>query len=142
MSVFKKINEENLHLIEKFLININSPYFRYFNKRKISIVLTHIYTVILTSSEDEKSDIIGYGHIEEENNIHWMGICITNNYTNKGYGSKILSHLIQEAKKCNINKLYLTVDKNNDIALNLYKKYNFQMIESNETFYKMYLLID
>jgi ribosomal protein S18 acetylase RimI-like enzyme len=120
--MFIKIDTSNINLLYDF-INLNiSPFFRYYNKREpLLIIKNHIYTVLLS---DTSKNIVGYGHIDYEN-VNWIGLCVLDEYRGLGYGKSILAHLINHAISLNIEKLYLTVDNDNMIAINLYKKYGF-----------------
>jgi ribosomal protein S18 acetylase RimI-like enzyme len=82
---------------------------------------------------------IAYGHLEPENNTTWLGICVLPEFSRKGYACKMMTALIDKAKKLNINSIYLTVDKNNERAINLYHKFHFCRLDSNENRYKYYL---
>jgi ribosomal protein S18 acetylase RimI-like enzyme len=78
----------------------------------------------------------------KEQNIYWLGICILDEYQGKGFGNQMMIKLIEIFKEKQLSKeLYLTVDKDNQKAINLYKKFNFDLIEDNNTYYKMKLLI-
>jgi ribosomal protein S18 acetylase RimI-like enzyme len=135
------IKNTNINLLKNFLNNKLSNSFRYYNKRNISIIENHLITII---GLDINLLSIAYGHIDycSNENIYWLGICILEEYKGKGYGNDIMNKLIEKFKEKNIsNKLYLTVDKDNQKAINLYKKFNFNIIEEKETYYKMLLII-
>lgn len=130
---YNSINNENIYLLEKFIKLNNSKNFRYFENRNINIIKNHIITLILT---DKNENIIGYGHLDFEENI-WLGICVCENYRGKGFGKKIMSYLLEYAKNNNIKKIYLTVDKDNTIAKNLYEKNKFIVEKETDNFFKM-----
>jgi ribosomal protein S18 acetylase RimI-like enzyme len=48
-----------------------------------------------------------------------------------------MEYIFNHEKITNIDNIYLTVDKINDIAINLYKKYNFYIIEEKDSYFKM-----
>jgi len=58
-------------------------------------------------------------------------------FRNKGYGTRILKYTLEK-----YHSQYLYVNIKNDIAINLYKKFGFKVIETiknkNSTFYFMY----
>jgi len=138
------IYSDSLHLLKNFSNNTLSNHFRYFNKFlssndfPLNIIKNHIYTIIGTiNKEDLSSNIpIAYGHIDYENN-YWLGICVLNEYQNKGYGKQIMNNLIQFVNNNNINPLFLTVDNDNLNAIHLYNKFNFSIYDSNQSFTKM-----
>jgi ribosomal protein S18 acetylase RimI-like enzyme len=135
------ITNNNINLLKNFLNNKLSNSFRYYNKRNISIIENHLITVI---GLDKNLVSIAYGHIDycSNENIYWLGICILEEHQGKGYGNEIMNMLINNFKEKAIsNKLYLTVDKDNQKAVNLYKKFNFNIVEEMETYCKMLLLI-
>lgn len=135
-----KITNNNLHYLQDFIKNKLSKNFRYFDKRDISVFNDHFTTLI--GIIDNKP--IAYGHIDfsKGENMHWLGICILDDYHGKGYGKQMMNKLIEIFNdSSNINKLYLTVDKDNIIAVKLYQKYLFKIYDENETdtYYKMCL---
>jgi ribosomal protein S18 acetylase RimI-like enzyme len=130
-----EINKKNIYLLEEFLINKLPNTFRYFNKRAINVIDNHIITILML----EKEVPIGYAHIDYDDNKYWFGICILDKYQGNGYGKKMMEYIFNHTKIKNINKIYLTVDKINDIAIKLYKKFNFNNIDEKETYFMMCL---
>jgi ribosomal protein S18 acetylase RimI-like enzyme len=138
---FVTINNITIYYLKKFLNNKLSKNFRYYEKRDISVIENHIVTII--GLEDNLIPI-AYGHIDycKEQNIYWLGICILDEYQGKGFGNQMMIKLIEIFKEKQLSKeLYLTIDKDNQKAYNLYKKFNFNLIEDTNTYYKMKLLI-
>jgi ribosomal protein S18 acetylase RimI-like enzyme len=130
-----EITENNNYLLNEFLNNSIPGTFRYFNKRSVNVISNHLITLILIDNNLP----VGYAHIDYDDNKYWFGICILENYQGKGYGKKLMEYIFNHEKITNIDKIYLTVDKINDIAINLYKKYNFYIIEENDLYFKMCL---
>jgi ribosomal protein S18 acetylase RimI-like enzyme len=130
-----EITENNNYLLNEFLNNSIPGTFRYFNKRSVNVISNHLITLILIDNNLP----VGYAHIDYDDNKYWFGICILENYQGKGYGKKLMEYIFNHKKITNIDKIYLTVDKINDIAINLYKKYNFNIIEENDSYIKMCL---
>lgn len=125
---FIKIDINNLHLVKKFFSTNTSKYFIYYTNRIYeNVIKNHVYTVITKIN----NNIIGYGHIDFEEK-YWIGLYIDNNYGNKGYGKILLNHLIKIAKELNINKLHLSVDKENIIAIYMYNNIGFKTIDEND----------
>ena len=134
-----KIDSNNIELLKTFIGSKLSKYFRYFDKRDISCIKNHLITYI-----GLKNDIpIAYGHIDYscDENKHWLGICILDNYQGFGYGKLLMNKLIEFLFNSKINNVYLCVDKNNIIAYNLYLKYGFEVINNSLTYYEMKLNI-
>ena len=134
---FIHINNENKYLLENFIQNISNDFFTYFSKRDITCINNHKLTIILKN----ESEVIGYGHIDYEDNIHWLGICVLDKFCGNGYGKLIMNYLINYFNEniSNNESLYLCVHTNNIPALNLYKKFNFKIIDEikAKNFYKM-----
>ncbi len=128
-----EITENNNYLLNEFLNNNIPGTFRYFNKRSINVISNHLITLILIDDNLP----VGYAHIDYDDNKYWFGICILENYQGKGYGKKLMEYIFNHEKIINIDNIYLTVDKINDIAINLYKKYNFYIIEEKDSYFKM-----
>jgi ribosomal protein S18 acetylase RimI-like enzyme len=138
---FITINNITINYLKNFLNNKLSKNFRYYEKRDISVIENHLVTII---GLEPNLIPIAYGHIDycKETNIYWLGICILDEYQGKGFGNQMMIKLIEIFKEKQLSKeLYLTVDKDNQKAINLYKKFNFDLIEDNNTYYKMKLLI-
>lgn len=69
-----RLNVENIDLVNQFLKNAGSSLqtFRYFQKRNIDSVHNHLVTYVLK----ERNQVIGYGHLENEDNRVWLGISL------------------------------------------------------------------
>jgi ribosomal protein S18 acetylase RimI-like enzyme len=80
---------------------------------------------------------IGYAHIDFDDNKYWFGICILENYQNKGYGKEIMTYIFNQEKIKQLDQIYLTVDKINAAAIHLYKKFNFDVIHETDTYFMM-----
>ena len=63
-------------------------------------------------------------------------IFVSNNYRRQGIGSKLLKYLIDYCKKKNISNITLEVNKNNIPAINLYKKYEFEIVATRKNYYQ------
>ena len=127
-----EITENNNYLLNEFLNNSIPGTFRYFNKRSINVIKNHIITLILIDDNLP----VGYAHIDYDDK-YWFGVCILDNYQGKGYGKKIMEYIFNHERIKNIDNIYLTVDKVNYIAISLYKKYNFYIVEEKDTYFMM-----
>ena len=78
----------------------------------------------------ESEKIFGCGALKFLDNEHgeFKSIRIHDDFRNKGYGIKIIDHLIYEAKKLNIKRISLETGAGNffDPARRLFKKCNFE----------------
>tara|TARA_Y100000739_G_scaffold227622_1_gene237521 strand:+ start:335 stop:772 length:438 start_codon:yes stop_codon:yes gene_type:complete len=61
---------------------------------------------------------------------------IKQKFRRKGYGSYLMSYLIQQSKKLNVKKLLLEVSENNSIAEAFYGKFNFLTVGIRKNYYK------
>ncbi|CAN5337411.1 hypothetical protein BH11BAC5_BH11BAC5_30060 [soil metagenome] len=129
---FVTVTKENQHLLKTFIENIGeaSKTFRYFNRRPVGVIKNHLATLLILENENP----ITYGHLDIENNIVWLGICVLPQFSGKGYGSKMIDALISAGRKFQIDCIELTVDKDNKSAIKLYEKFNFKKVESTKTY--------
>ena len=128
------INKNNVNLLQQFIHKNNSKKFRYYDKRNIDIIKNHLLTLIITI--DEK--IAGYGHLDKDDCV-WLGICVLEEFRGKGLGNEIMKYMITYAKNNKIRNIYLTVDKDNEVAIGMYNKYGFIEIEDKKYCVKMEL---
>jgi RimJ/RimL family protein N-acetyltransferase len=128
-----EIDETNHHYITTFLSNNIPSTFRYFKSRSIDIIKNHILTIVLLNKEQIP---IGYAHIDHEDKF-WLGICILETYHGMGLGSKMLEYIFNHEKIKVLSEIYLTVDSINTKAINLYKKFDFDIVEQRDNIYVM-----
>jgi ribosomal protein S18 acetylase RimI-like enzyme len=125
----KKLNyneDDSLNDLKKLLSDspVSRNTFRYFEKRSLFSILNHVYTALYYN---ENQELIGYGHLDGEDGKIWLGILVSDNYQNLGYGNFIMDDLLGVTDE----PIFLSVDINNIKAQNLYKKKNFVQIESD-----------
>ena len=82
--------DEVKEFINKIEDSLNT--FKYFNSRPFSIIENHLVTILLSDSNQN----VGYGHLEIENDIVWLGIAIDSQKKGKGYGNQIMNYLISK----------------------------------------------
>ena len=79
----------------------------------------------------EKDTLLGCGALKflSENHGEFKSIRIVDDFRKKGYGFKIINHLIEEAKKLNIEKLSLETGAGNFFlpARKLFQKVGFKI---------------
>ena len=116
-------------LIETFVQQAGESlkHFRYFDSRPYEVIKSHLVTYLLYVPTQENA--IGYGHLEFEANILWLGIAISAEYKGKGFGNLMLGELITIAKENNCEEIFLSVDIENKPAICLYEKFGFQLFE-------------
>jgi perosamine synthetase len=95
--------------------------FRYFDKRRHDVVLAHDRTVML--KRDGKD--VGYGHLETENGITWLGIAVADSERGKGLGKILMRKLLGEAAAIGRPEVRLRVDTTNLRGIQLYRQCGF-----------------
>ena len=113
--------------------------FRYFNKRNHIDFSKHLYNCII-----KKNNLnLAYGHLDYDNNKVWLGIFVADNQVGKGYGKLLIKIIIQKAIELNLEVIFLSVDSDNNNAIELYKKFDFIQIDtvnSKTLFFKKVIL--
>lgn len=100
-----------------------SKTFRYYQTRTSLDFENHIYHFLV----QKENDILGYGHLDYADKI-WLGMFVADKFTNQGYGKKILQTLINFTKQ----DIYLSVDKDNISAINLYLQSGFRIYDQTD----------
>lgn len=118
------IDKTNIELLQEMICNLGTAAasFRYFNTRPVEIIADHLHTVMVL----ENNKAVGYGHLDLEAGIVWLGICVLPSFQNKGIGKRIMDALIRQAKVIGINEIQLTVDNDNGTAVKLYEYFGFK----------------
>ena len=118
------VRQDNIHLLKDFIENMGtaSKSFRYYNSRTTDVIKNHLTTLLII--ENDKP--VAYGHLDSEDNVVWLGVCILPSFSGKGYGNNMMSELLKRAKKMHVLKIQLTVDRDNKTAIVLYEKFNFK----------------
>lgn len=124
-------NKKHIEELQSFLEKNNNGIqtFRYYNKRDFSVIKNHMCT-FLYYIEDE---VVGYGHLDIDDEKIWLGIMVGDKHIGLGLGNQIMNHLIQQTP----NPIFLSVDKTNHRAQHLYNKFQFVIIEENNKNYIM-----
>ena len=110
MKELVEINDSNVHLINEFLNSAGSSLtsFRYFNSRSTGVIKNHIVTYIFLVDDLP----VGYGHLDKEDEIVWLGIAVIEHEKGKGYGAFLIHELIDKARLKNVkNNLSQIPDK-------------------------------
>ena len=113
--------------LAKFLTRLESGLaaFRYFVNRPIDVIESHEVTLILKCG----TDIVAYGHLEEEDGRLWLGIAVADDSVGQGWGHVMMRELIAKARASSFNKISLRVDLENDAGIGLYKKMGFEVVD-------------
>ncbi len=126
-----QIHKNNLELLSRFLENAGSTleHFRYFNSRSFDVLNQHLFTAIWLDDDQP----VCYGHLDEEEGIVWLGIAVVENQKRQGLGKKMMRHLLNFARKNNIPKIRLSVDLDNEAAIQLYLDCGFILLKKTKT---------
>lgn len=85
----------------------------------------------------ENDEIIAYGDIWYMfENCDLTNIAVKKQYRRKGYGSKMLRHLIKTACKRGCEFMHLEVDVTNNAAIKLYEANNFEIVRTRKGYYE------
>jgi perosamine synthetase len=127
------------HVYNKFLKNIKNKSFRYYDVRNAKHIQNHVLTCVLFDKIMNK--YIGYAHIDYDsmNDKHWFGIYIDELYQQNQFGTMLMNYMLGHEKVVYLTEIYLGVDKTNERALKLYKRFNFNIDEERNTYYFMKL---
>ena len=61
---------------------------------------------------------------------------VNKKYRKKGFGSYLMSYLIKQCEKLNVNKLFLEVSNRNITADKFYNRFNFSTVGIRRNYYK------
>jgi ribosomal protein S18 acetylase RimI-like enzyme len=106
---------------DEFFENVNQ------NKKYKSII----------AFDKTNNDLIGYSHIKicEKKKAEILTLGVLKEHQNKHYGSQILSKVIEELTILGIKEINLFVQESNLKAIQLYKKYGFDLEKKIENYY-------
>ncbi len=104
--------------------------FRYFAKRPLEVIGNHVCTWLWIDEEEP----VAYGHLDREGDTIWLGIAVQEQHRGKGYGSLMMTLLIDTAKGAGIRSLRLSVDHDNAAAIDLYERNGFTRTERTANF--------
>lgn len=111
------------------------PYFFLSNNEIIKDLNNNVFSKYFIYIEE--SNIIGFvNYFDIYDRYEIVNIFVTETYRNKKIGSKMLEHLIKLGEKQNIKNITLEVKKDNIVAINLYKKYNFEIVAIRKLYYQ------
>ncbi len=130
--------KDDIELLISYKLASILDYAKDLPKKEIEKITNYVKTTIPTQIRNYKiitinSKKVGCLLLEKyEDGILLNELYLDNNYRRKGIGTNILTNILN-----NNYKVYLWVYKENDIALNLYKKLGFKIKETTETRYFM-----
>ena len=95
---------------------------------------TNPYYKCLVYEEKGILGVIVFEEIYERIELDY--IIVDNSYRRRGIASKLMDFLIEYSNNNNIINITLEVNENNLSAINLYKKYRFEVVSRREKYYK------
>ena len=124
----KLIGLDDLKLLRRFVNELGGArlHFRYFSSRPLNVILNHLVTLLAVDSQNAP---LAYGHLDVENNVVWLGVCVLPRYWGKGLGKSVVQRLLQEAVERRVELVMLSVDSDNAHAISLYTKLGFIFTE-------------
>ncbi len=134
-----RIETANIRLLDK-LYQIEEQCFEEeaFSKRQIAYLLTDYNTISLIAKTN--SDIAGFiiAQIEIENETvygHIITVNVPPSYRRKGVATRLLQEIEAMLKQKSIPEIRLEVREDNNTAIKLYQKLNYQKIGKLERYY-------
>lgn len=68
--------------------------------------------------------------------VHLLNLAVYPEERGKGWGQRLITEMIDLAKRCNIKRIVLEVRERNFIAIRLYRKFGFKIIGKRPFYYK------
>ncbi|MFW9770585.1 MAG: GNAT family N-acetyltransferase [Promethearchaeota archaeon] len=134
-----EINKVNLEDLEE-IMRIENQIFKQdsFSRQMMKklILRNSLFLKLIKRQKDPK--IIGYITLirSNRNTICIINFSIKKECQNKGHGSYLLQNTLELIKKFqDIKKIILNVNIKNEIAIKVYKKFEFQIVKEIENYY-------
>lgn len=98
-----------------------------------------LYPNLFLIATNQAGHVMGYvlGAIGEDVNKGWiLSLAVGQFYTKQGVGSLLTDGILKVLKGKSVDEILLTVDPENDIAMNLYERQGFVEIDSEGDYYQ------
>ena len=131
MISIKQINEKDIDLCYELDSNTISLWSKKQWANEFKKEGTKIFGLLITNL------VIGicvFQVVLDEAQINYF--VVNQKFRKKGFGTYLMSHLINECKKLNINKLFLEVSHTNSIAEKFYSRFEFSTVGIRRNYYK------
>ena len=99
-------------------------------------------------NDDNSNEIVGFIIViqDQKDRVNLINLLISKQYQNKGYGSHLLKYTLNKIKEMNnIEVIVLNVNSKNEVAIFLYQKFGFRIVQKIENYYRQkknaYLMI-
>lgn len=128
--MFRRLQQEDLEIVYELERKIfPDPWSRYSFEYEIENTSASYPCVII-----ENNSIIGYAVIWFfSNEIHIGNFAIHPEFRGKGFGIKLLTHILEKFES--YKAAYLEVRQSNHAAINLYKKFKFKELYVRDAYY-------
>ncbi len=127
--MISKITLNDIDRFNELGLQVNS---NFINVYDLSKILESDIDIIYGYYVDNK--LIGFIHIIKlYETMDIVNIVVDTNYRKKGIGSKLIDYILDNIK--DIENIMLEVNEHNISAINLYKKYNFEIINKRNNYY-------
>lgn len=91
--------------------------------------------VFVIEENDEIVSIVEYMQCFDKKEVFLYGICTRKKYRSQGHAKEIMIESEKRLKNLGYKEIGLTVDPNNEIGINLYKKLGYKVVEYQENEY-------
>ena len=87
-----------------------------------------------------QNEIVGY-HISSSvaDELHVLNVVSAPPFQGRGIGHRLMRDVIECALRCQVSKIFLEVRRSNEIAKNLYLKWQFKQIAVRKNYYRAQL---
>ena len=131
MISIKSINEKDIDLCYELDSNTISLWSKKQWTNEFKKEGTKVFAILLSNC------VIGicvFHAVLDEAQINFFAIDYK--YRKKGFGTYLMSYLINKCKKLNINKLFLEVSRTNSTAEKFYSRFEFSTVGIRRNYYK------
>lgn len=97
-----------------------------------AIVNDELLDILIVEIDEDLAGYISFMKIYDE--IHIGNVAVAKKFRGQKIGNDLFDGLVQLAEKDNF-KMTLEVEKTNEPAFNLYKKYNFEILGERKNYY-------
>ena len=116
----------------KYYKAIEDDYEKKWKKKDFYSFISNQYNIFILSQPDPVGFIKARIMTDE---IEIISLLIDKNFRKKGIGKNLINKILRIAKKNKIKQIFLEVSVENKIAINLYKKFNFDKIGERKKYY-------
>jgi len=135
-------------LDEIFKLESNTFKKEAFSKNSVlNLIISNTFFFKLINDGDS-NELVGFIIViqDREDRVNLINLLINKQYQNKGYGSHLLKYTLNKIKEMNnIEVIVLNVNSKNEVAIWLYQKFGFQIVQKIENYYRQkksaYLMI-